>query len=93
MKAALDKRVKHSPMLAADSRFVFVAVGKFTETYGMRVAWLKTDVAILYAPCDYCPAKKGEPCFDERGEPKTGTHWTRRRDAGNTIQARATCRP
>ena len=60
----LDGRLRLSPMLAADERFAFVAVGKLAAVRGARIVWLKTDAAILFAKCPQCSAKIGYPCVD-----------------------------
>lgn len=80
------RRLRYNPVLAADARFVFVAVGKIPAVRGARVIWLKTDSAILYAKCTWCGALKKQPCRDEAGDPKTGTHWERRRDASKRLR-------
>jgi hypothetical protein len=81
LRAVFDARVRLSPVLAANTAFVFIAVGHMSAVRGARVVWLKTDSAILRASCDYCGARKGRPCVDGLRMSKTGTHWTRRKRA------------
>lgn len=86
MNRSFDDRVKYTVMPAADSRFVFVSNGHFPGRKGARVAWIRTDAAIVHAPCAHCGAAVNAPCVDDKGQAKTGTHAVRRRVAARRVR-------
>jgi len=88
LHGVVDRRIRLSPLLAADERFAFVAVGHLAAVPGARVIWLKTDSAILFSGCSHCGAVIGRPCVDKAGVPKTGTHWNRRKAATKKLGRR-----